>query len=81
MRPFHDARHTAITNAAAAGIAPEALMAWAGHSDYATTRIHIDLSGETFRAEAERQERRVFGALGTNKGYKLADPLADEPTS
>ncbi len=46
MRPFYDARHTAITNAAAAGTPPEALMAWAGHPDCATTPIYIDLSGE-----------------------------------
>jgi integrase len=78
MRPFHDGRHTAITNAAAAGTPPEALMAWAGHSDYGTTRLYIDLSGERFRAEADRHERRVFGALGTRNGYKAADALADE---
>jgi hypothetical protein len=33
MRPFHDGRHTSITNAAAAGTPPAALMARAGHSD------------------------------------------------
>jgi hypothetical protein len=34
MRPFHDGRHTSITNSAAAGISPAALMARAGHSDF-----------------------------------------------
>jgi Phage integrase family len=63
MRPFHDGRHTSITNAAAAGIAAEALMARAEHSDYATTRRDIDLSGELFRKEAARLGERVFGAL------------------
>ncbi len=36
-----------------------ALMARAGHSDFATTRLYIDLAGETFREEAEMLERRL----------------------
>ena len=46
MRPFHDGRHTSITNAAAAGLSPAALMARAGHSDFKTTQGYIDLAGE-----------------------------------
>ncbi len=61
VRPFHDLRHTSITNAAAAGTPPAALMARAGHSDFKTTQVYIDLAGETFRAEAERLERRLWG--------------------
>jgi integrase len=61
MRPFHDGRHTSITNAAAAGTPPAALMARAGHSDFATTQGYIDLAGEVFREEAERLEERLFG--------------------
>jgi integrase len=61
MRPFHDGRHTSITNAAAAGVSPAALMARAGHSDFATTQGYIDLAGETFREEAELLEARLFG--------------------
>jgi integrase len=38
VRPFHDMRHSSITNAAAAGTAPAALMARAGHSDFKTTQ-------------------------------------------
>jgi integrase len=60
MRPFHDGRHTSITNAAAAGSSPAALMARAGHSDFKTTQGYIDLAGEQFREEAERLEQRVF---------------------
>ncbi len=41
VRPFHDGRHTSITNAAAAGVTPAALMARAGHSDFATTQGYI----------------------------------------
>jgi hypothetical protein len=53
--------HTSITNAAAAGVAPAALMARAGHSDFKTTQGYIDLAGETFREEAELLEERLFG--------------------
>jgi integrase len=59
MRPFHDGRHSSITNAAAAGTLPTALMDRAGHADFATTQAYIDLAGETFREEAERLERRL----------------------
>jgi integrase len=61
VRPFHDGRHTSLTNAAAAGIEPTKLMALAGHSDFATTQGYIDLAGEVFRQEAERLEERLFG--------------------
>jgi integrase len=62
VRPFHDLRHTSITNAAAAGTPPAALMARAGHSDFKTTQTYIDLAGETFREEAERLEKRLWGS-------------------
>jgi integrase len=67
MRPFHDGRHTSITNAAAAGVAPAALMARAGHSDFKTTQGYIDLAGETFREEAELLEERLFGQKSGQK--------------
>jgi len=62
VRPFHDGRHTAITNAAAAGVSPAALKAGAGHSDMSTTQRYIDLAGVSFRVEAELAESRMFGA-------------------
>jgi integrase len=70
MRPFHDGRHSAITNDAAAGNAPLAIMKRAGHSDFKTTQLYIDLAGETFRSEAERLERRIFAAAGPKSGPK-----------
>ena len=70
MRPFHDGRHTSITNAAAAGTSPAALMARAGHSDFATTQLYIDLSGEAFREEAQRLEDRLWGDSGKKSRYK-----------
>jgi integrase len=61
VRPFHDGRHTAITNDAASGNAPLAIMKRAGHAAFSTTQVYIDLSGEMFREEAERLERRLLG--------------------
>lgn len=63
VRPFHDGRHSAITNEAAAGNAPIAVMKRAGHSTFATTQLYIDLAGTAFRAEAVRLEERIFAGL------------------
>jgi integrase len=63
IRPFHDLRHTAITNDAAAGNSPVAIMKHAGHTDFKTTQRYIDLAGITFREEAERAELRLLGQL------------------
>jgi integrase len=80
VRPWHDLRHSSITNAAAAGTPPEALMSRAGHSDYATTRRYVDLAGERFREEADRLERRLWGGSGTKNRYQVASPLPNEAT-
>jgi site-specific recombinase XerD len=61
MRPFHDARHSSITNAAAAGTAPEALMARVGHSDIATTQLYVDLASGALPPRGGALERRLFG--------------------
>ena len=61
VRPFHNGRHTSITNAAAAGMSAPALMARAGHGDFKTTQGYIDLAGETFREEEALLEARLFG--------------------
>jgi hypothetical protein len=58
--PVRLLRRLAPVTAAAAGIAPAALMARAGHSDFVTTQLYIDLAGETFREEPDRLEERVF---------------------
>lgn len=68
VRPFHDGRHAAITNAAAAGVAPAALQAQAGHADIGTTQRYIDLAGVTFRDEALIAEQRMFGLPKTDLG-------------
>ena len=78
MRPFHDGRHTSITNSAASGASPAALMARAGHSNFKTTQVYIDLAGETFREEAERLEERILGGTSTRNRYKVEEPLPVE---
>lgn len=71
MRPFHDGRHTSITNSAAAGLSPAALMSRAGHSNFKTTQGYIALAGETFRAEVGLLEQRLFGSDGYQNGVPI----------
>ena len=78
VRPFHDGRHTSITNAAAAGLSPAALMARSGQADFKTTQGYIDLAGERFREEAERAEERLLGGASTKNRYKVEPPLPVE---
>lgn len=68
MRPFHDGRHTAITNDAASGNAPVAIQSRAGHASFSTTQRYIDLAGVTFRDEAERISARLFGGGEKSSG-------------
>jgi integrase len=63
LRPFHDGRHTALTNAATAGNAPLSIQAQAGHSNFRTTQGYINLAGESFRAEAERAQARILAGV------------------
>jgi integrase len=58
-RPFHDLRHTAITNDAAAGSPAIAVMTKAGHAHMATTKRYLHLAGTVFRDEADRQAQRL----------------------
>jgi integrase len=60
IRAFHDLRHTAITNDAAAGSNPIAVMAKAGHADMRTTKRYLHLAGVVFRDEADALERRLL---------------------
>jgi integrase len=68
VRPFHDGRHSALTNGAAAGIGASTLQAIAGHADLSTTQRYIDLAGISFKAEVERAEARMFGAADAEFG-------------
>ena len=73
-RPFHDLRHAAITNDAAAGSSPIAVMAKAGHANMATTKRYLHLAGVVFRDEADALERRLLGGLSTEPSTDLASP-------
>jgi integrase len=62
VRPFHDMRHTALTNMAATGkVNIVALMAKAGHRSPAVTRQYMHLAGVVFHDEAEALEERLSG--------------------
>jgi hypothetical protein len=61
VRPFHDLRHSSLTNGAAAGESPIALMTRAGHANMATPKQYLHLAGVTFPDEAAALERRVLG--------------------
>jgi integrase len=61
VRPFHDARHGALTNMAATSASPTALMATAGHRSMATTKQYLHLAGVVFRDKARALERRLLG--------------------
>jgi site-specific recombinase XerC len=60
VRPWHDLRHTAITNDAAAGSSELAVMAKAGHRSMSTTKTYLHLAGVVFRDEADALERRLL---------------------
>jgi integrase len=75
-RAFHDLRHTAITNDAAAGSSPIAVMTKAGHANMATTKRYLHLAGVVFRDEADALERRL--GLSTEPSTR---PSAPQPTS
>jgi integrase len=75
VRAFHDLRHTAITNDAAAGANPVALMTKAGHADMKTTRTYLHLAGVVFRDEAERLEARL---LGVESSTRMSEPQDTE---
>jgi integrase len=74
VRPFHDLRHTSLTNEAASGSTPIALMAKAGHTDMRVTRRYLHLAGIVFHDEAEALEKRL---LGGRKFYRSEPMSAD----
>jgi hypothetical protein len=76
VRPFHDARHASLTNGAAAGEAPIALMTRAGHRSMATTKGYLHLAGVVFRDEADALERRL---LGEREAATSADDASAPP--
>lgn len=67
VRPFHDLRHTSLTNEAAAGSNAVALMAKAGHTDMRITRRYLHLAGIVFHDEADALERRLLAVEGSTE--------------
>jgi integrase len=55
----HGLRHTALTNMAATGASPIAVMATAGHRSMQTTQQYVHLAGVVFRDEPSALERRL----------------------
>jgi integrase len=80
VRAFHDLRHTAITNDAAAGSSAIAVMTKAGHSDMKTTKNYLHLAGVVFRDEAEALERRLLGEVSTGVSTDLSRSEITEQT-
>jgi hypothetical protein len=62
VRPFPDLRHSSLTNGAAAGESPTALMTRAGYSSMAMTKRYLHLAGTVFHHEATALEQRLLSA-------------------
>jgi integrase len=61
VRPFHDARHAALTHLALTPGASElVLMATAGHRSFATTRRYLHLAGRAFPEAAAALEDQLL---------------------
>ena len=79
VRPFHDARHTALTHLA---LTPEAselvLMTTAGHRSFATTRQYLHLAGRAFPHAAAALEDQL---LAGTKLYPSEVTSADRGAS
>ena len=69
---LHDLRHAALTNLAATGASPLAVMGTAGHRSMATTRQYVHLAGVVFREDADALERRLLGV--EDSGRKSPEP-------
>lgn len=81
VRPYHDLRHTAITNDAAGGASPIAVMTKAGHSDMRTTKTYLHLAGVVFRDEAKALEDRLLGGTKLYPTDLTSDDLSEADSS
>ena len=80
VRPFHDGRHSAITNAARAGRGEIALRTIAGHSDSRITQRYTHLAGVMFQEEGERLGGSALWSTASSRksGRKSEDPVPVE---
>lgn len=83
IRPFHDLRHASLTNGAAAGESPIALMTRAGHSNMSTTKRYLHLAGTVFRDEAARLEQRLLAGETVESSTRLSasQPISPDPAA
>jgi integrase len=72
----HDLRHTSLTNLAATGASPIAVMATAGHRSMNTTRQYLHLAGVTFAQEAASLEARLL----TGRNFYPTEPTSADPS-
>jgi integrase len=77
---IHDLRHTALTNSAAAGASPIAIMTAAGHSSMSITKRYLHLAGVTFPDEAAALEKRLLSGT-TLYPPEQTSPDLDESTT
>jgi integrase len=80
VRPFHDLRHTAITNDAAAGASALAVMAKAGHRSMSTTKTYLHLAGVVFHDEANALERRLLGSVESSTDLSEPETISENET-
>ena len=79
LRPFHDARHAALTNMAATGASPIAIMTTAGHRSMATTQQYLHLAGVVFPDDAAALEARLLSTSVQTGGTNTAEkPVASQ---
>jgi hypothetical protein len=61
VRPFHDMRHSSLTNGAAAGMSMASLKSRAGHASFSTTEGYLHIAGVEFAAEDAKLGARLWG--------------------
>jgi integrase len=81
VRPFHDARHASLTNGAAAGESPIALMTRAGHRSMDTTKVCLHLAGTVFPDEAAALEDRLLGGTTLYQPEPTSEDLSEAKTA
>lgn len=80
LRAFHDLRHASLTNGAAAGESPIALMTRAGHTSMNTTKRYLHLAGTVFPEEAAALADRMLGvATRVSTDLSESEPISHDP--
>ena len=65
IRPFHDLRHSAVTNLALVAQNAATLQQTAGHAQLSTTQHYIQLAGQKFPEESAALEQRYGFSLAS----------------